>query len=75
MYLSGQWFRLDFMTKPELLAKAKECFDQELAAMGTIYKPLLPPETKPPLHLNVEEMGKYREQLKKFYLNVPIRFQ
>ena len=66
---------LDLMTKPELLAKAKDWFDKELAAMGVTYKPLLPPETKPPLQLNVEEMGKYREQLKKFYLNVPIQFR
>jgi hypothetical protein len=63
------------MTKPEMVTKAKEWFDKGLAESGIAYKPLLPPETKPPVHLNVEEMAKYRDQLKKFYLNVPIQFK
>jgi hypothetical protein len=32
-------------------------------------------ETKPPVRLNREEMEKYRDRLKKYYLNVPIRFR
>jgi hypothetical protein len=35
----------------------------------------LPSKTKPPVKLNREEMGKYRDRLKKYYLNVPIRFR
>ena len=66
---------IDLMTKPEQLIKAKEWFDKGLAEAGIVYTPLLPPETKPPLKLNLEEMEKYRDQLKKFYINVPIQFK
>lgn len=66
---------IDLMTQPEQLVKAKEWFDKGLAEAGIVYTPLLPPETKPPWKLNLEEMEKYRDQLKKFYLNVPILFK
>jgi len=64
---------MDLLTKPELLAKAKETFKKEVA--GATYRPLLPPGQKPPVTLNVEEMAKYRELMKPHYLRVPIQFK
>lgn len=64
---------VDLLTKPELLAKAKETFKKEMA--GATYKPLLPPDQKPPLTLNVEEMAKYRDLMRPHYLRVPIQFK
>ncbi|MBI4192556.1 MAG: amidohydrolase [Betaproteobacteria bacterium] len=66
---------IDLMTTPQLVVKAKDWFQRELAAMGIQYEPLLPAETKPPLHLNVEEMVKYREQMKEHYVNATIKFK
>ena len=66
---------LDLLAKPALLVKAKSWLQEQLTTFGVEYEPLLPPETRPPLHLNVEEMAKYRKQMKKHYLNVPIRFK
>ncbi|MEI9479431.1 MAG: amidohydrolase [Deltaproteobacteria bacterium] len=64
---------VDLLAKPELLAKAKETFKKEMA--GATYKPLLPPDQKPPLTLNVEEMAKYRDEMKKHYLHPNIQFK
>ena len=64
---------VDLLTKPELLQKAKETFSQEVA--GSTYRSLLPPDKKPPIDMNAEEMAKYREAMKAHYLNVPIRFK
>ena len=65
---------VDLLTEPKHLVGAKKWFDKELAAAGIAYAPLLPKGTKPPLHLNREEMAKYRSRMKKFYLTAPIRF-
>ncbi len=64
---------VDLLTKPELLAKAKETFKKEIA--GATYKPLLPADQKPPLSLNAEEMAKYRDLMKPHYLRAPIQFK
>jgi aminobenzoyl-glutamate utilization protein B len=64
---------VDLLTHPELLQKAKETFTQEVA--GSTYKPLLPPDKKPPVGMNAEEMAKYREAMKAHYPNKPIRFK
>jgi aminobenzoyl-glutamate utilization protein B len=64
---------VDLLTNPDVLAKAKETFKKEVA--GATYKPLLPADQKPPLTLNVEEMAKYREAMKPFYLRAPIEFK
>jgi len=64
---------IDLLTKPEVLAKAKETFKQEVA--GSTYRSLLPPDQKPPLELNAADMAKYREQMKPFYLKTPIQFK
>jgi aminobenzoyl-glutamate utilization protein B len=66
---------IDLMVEPGHLAGAKAWFDRGLAEAGIKYAPLLPSKTKPPVKLNREEMGKYRDRLKKYYLNVPIRFR
>jgi aminobenzoyl-glutamate utilization protein B len=64
---------VDLLTRPELLAKAKETFKKEVA--GATYRPLLPPDQKPPLTLNAEEMAKYRNQMKPHYSLAPIQFR
>jgi aminobenzoyl-glutamate utilization protein B len=66
---------VDLMLEPAHLVKAREWFDRGLAEAGIKYAPLLPPKTKPPLKLNRVEMEKYRDRMKKFYINVPIRFK
>jgi aminobenzoyl-glutamate utilization protein B len=64
---------IDLLTKPELLTKAQETFRQEVA--GSTYKSLLPPDKKPPVDMNAEEMARYRNAMKLHYLTVPIRFK
>jgi aminobenzoyl-glutamate utilization protein B len=64
---------IDILTKPELLAKAKQTFAQEVA--GSTYRSLLPPDQKPPLGLNADEMAKYREQMRPHYASVDIHFK
>ncbi len=64
---------IDLLTIPELLPKAKETFSREVA--GSTYKSLLPPDKKPPVGMNAEEMAKYREAMKAHYPNKPIRFK
>ena len=66
---------IDLMLEPRHLVGAKALFDKGLAEAGITYAPLLPPKTKPPVKLNREEMAKYRDRLKKHYLNAPIRFK
>jgi aminobenzoyl-glutamate utilization protein B len=64
---------IDLLTHPELLQKAKETFAQEVA--GSNYVPLLPPDKKPPVDMNADEMAKYREAMKAHYPNAPIHFK
>ena len=66
---------VDLLTEPKHLVGAKKWFDRELAEAGIVYEPLLPKETKAPVNLNREEMAKYRGRMRKFYLNVPVRFK
>jgi aminobenzoyl-glutamate utilization protein B len=63
---------VDLFTNPELLEKTKKTFAEEMA--GTEYKPLLPPDQKPPANLNKDTMAKYRSLMKPFYLRKEIRF-
>ena len=64
---------VDLLTKPDLMAKARETFEQEIA--GSVYKPLLPPDQKPRVDLNRAEMAKYRDLMKPHYLRVAISFK
>ncbi len=58
---------LDLLTQPKLLTQVKESFRRELAEAGTKYSPLLPKDTRPPVHLNREIMEKYRPAMEKYY--------
>ncbi|MGI6574927.1 MAG: amidohydrolase [bacterium] len=64
---------IDLLTHPELVEKAKATLKEEIG--DVVYKSLLPPDSKPPIHLNKEIMDKYRPLLEKFYLNDPIEFK
>jgi aminobenzoyl-glutamate utilization protein B len=64
---------IDLLTKPELLTKARETFRTEVA--GSTYRSLLPPDQKPPVDMNAEEMAKYRDQMKVHYLRADINFK
>ncbi len=64
---------VDLLTRPALVAKAKETFQQEVA--GSTYRPLVTPETKADLQMNVEEMAKYRPLMKPHYLTGDIHFR
>jgi len=63
---------IDLLVNPELVAKVKECFKEE--TKGVRYEPLLPPDTVPPVGLNKEMMDSFRPEMKKHYLNKPVRF-
>jgi aminobenzoyl-glutamate utilization protein B len=64
---------VDLLTKPELLKEAKRTFREEVD--GSSYRSLLPEDQKPPIHLNAEEMAKYRKAMRPHYLRTPIRFK
>ena len=64
---------VDLLTSPELLARARETFKQEVA--GSTYRSLLPAGQKPPIDLNADEMAKYRVGLKAAYRSEPIVFR
>jgi aminobenzoyl-glutamate utilization protein B len=63
---------VDLFTNPELLMTVKKTFAEEIA--GTEYKPLLPPDQKPPANLNRDTMAKYRSLMVPFYLRKEIKF-
>jgi aminobenzoyl-glutamate utilization protein B len=64
---------VDLLTRPEVLARAKESFRREV--QGSTYRSLLPAGQQPPVDLNRDEMAKYREQMKAHYLKVRIQFR
>ncbi|MFQ5683703.1 MAG: amidohydrolase, partial [Candidatus Binatia bacterium] len=57
---------IDLLMDPKLVAKAKETFKEEIADVE--YRPLLPPDQKPPLDLNRAIMERYRPLMQKHYL-------
>ena len=63
---------IDFLKEPGLIAAAKESFRRELG--GIVYKPLLPPEQKPPADLNAALMTKFRPLMEPHYRREPPRF-
>jgi aminobenzoyl-glutamate utilization protein B len=63
---------LDFMIDPRLVEEAKATFKKETA--GFQYRSFLPPDQKPPIHLNKELMDRYRPLLQKYYLKEKPRF-
>jgi aminobenzoyl-glutamate utilization protein B len=58
---------IDLLLDAKLVAKAKETFKEEIADVE--YRPLLPPDQKPPLELNRELMERYRPLMRKHYLD------
>ena len=64
---------IDILTKPEVLARAKETFKQEVA--GSTYRSLLPDGQKPPVGMNADEMAKFRPQMKSHYASADIHFK
>ena len=57
---------LDLFLDPKLVARAKETFKEEIG--DTEYRPLLPPEQKPPVDLNRNIMERYRPAMREYYL-------
>ncbi|HET7004463.1 MAG TPA: amidohydrolase, partial [Candidatus Binatia bacterium] len=57
---------LDLFMDPKLVVKAKETFKEEIG--DTEYRPLLPPDQKPPLELNRDLMERYRPLMREHYL-------
>jgi aminobenzoyl-glutamate utilization protein B len=64
---------LDLLTSPELLAAARNQFQQDTKDIK--YFSLLPPGAKPPVDLNKDTMDKYRPAMRKFYLNKRTQFK
>jgi aminobenzoyl-glutamate utilization protein B len=64
---------LDFLTKPELVKQARAEFEKATTEMK--YFPVLPADATPPLDLNRETMERYRGDMRRFYLNRPVRFE
>ncbi len=63
---------LDLLTRPELVQQAWDYF-KNVQTKDVKYVPFLRPDTPPPTHLNADILGKYREQMKKFYYD-PTKF-
>ena len=57
---------IDLFLTPTLIDRAKETFKEEIG--DTEYRPLLPPEQKPPLDLNRDLMERYRPAMREHYL-------
>ncbi len=64
---------VDFFTSPSLVDEAKAAFKKEIGDIK--YKSFLPPDQKPPIHLNKEIMARYRPLLEKFYLKEKPEFK
>ena len=57
---------IDLLTKPEIVSKAKDYFENEQKAKQQ-YKPMITKEDKPAIYLNAEIQKTYRPDLEKFY--------
>ena len=64
---------VDFLTEPKLVEQAKLTFQKETE--GFQYKSFLPPDQKPPVHLNKELMERYRPMLSKHYMKEKPKFE
>ncbi len=63
---------IDILMKPELVTDAKRYFT-DVQNKDEKYIPLLRPNDKPPIELNADIMGQYREQMRKLYYD-PTKF-
>ncbi|PIB27773.1 amidohydrolase [Maribacter sp. 4G9] len=57
---------LDFLTKPELLEGAWDYF-KNVQQKETTYKPMISDTDMPPIYLNTDKQGQFREELQKYY--------
>jgi aminobenzoyl-glutamate utilization protein B len=57
---------IDLLLDPKIVVKAKETFKQEIGDVE--YRPLLPPDQKPPLDLNRDLMERYRPKMREHSL-------
>src|SRR5688500_17529912 len=57
---------IDLFIEPKLVIRAQETFEEEIG--DTEYRPLLPPDQKPPLELNRDLMERYRPAMREHYL-------
>jgi aminobenzoyl-glutamate utilization protein B len=63
---------IDLLTSPADLARAKETFATEIGDVK--YRPLLPPDQKPPVELNREQMEQFRPLMRPHYVKERPRF-
>jgi aminobenzoyl-glutamate utilization protein B len=63
---------LDLMTRPELVQQAWDYF-RNVQTKDRKYIPFITKDTPPAIHLNANILGKYREEMKKYYYD-PTRF-
>lgn len=63
---------IDLLTGPALVARIKETFAAEIGDVQ--YRPLLPPEQKPPLDLNRDLMEHWRPAMREHYVKTRPRF-
>jgi aminobenzoyl-glutamate utilization protein B len=63
---------LDLLTKPELVTQAWDYFNN-VQTKDVKYIPFISRDTPAPTHLNTEILGKYREQMRKYYYD-PARY-
>src|SRR5215204_4302950 len=57
---------LDLMTRPELVQQAWDYF-RNVQTKDRKYIPFITKDTPPAIHLNANILGKYREEMKKYY--------
>jgi aminobenzoyl-glutamate utilization protein B len=57
---------LDALTRPDVIAQAREYFDK-VQNKTQRYRPLLRPQDQPATHLNKAIMDKYRPEMRKYY--------
>ena len=63
---------LDLITRPELVKQAWDYF-RNVQTKDRQYIPFLTKDTPPAIHLNANILGKYREEMKKYYYD-PTKF-
>jgi aminobenzoyl-glutamate utilization protein B len=64
---------LDLLTKPEIVKSAWDYFNNE-QTKDVKYIPFIKADTPPATHLNSDILGRYREQMRKFYYD-PTKFK
>jgi aminobenzoyl-glutamate utilization protein B len=57
---------IDLLTRPDVLAQAREYFDK-VQTKERKYTPLIRPQDQPAIHLNKAIMDRYRPEMRKFY--------